>query len=197
MVRRQLGCWVVMVVLAAGCAASDAHAPGPASDEADVWFMQHLAGHLLQQTAVLDLAGERISRPKLARLAGTINQQGQAHLTRIQEWLTSRGLAPYDPQQDPSSRKESDLAKLSRVHGARFDLAFLKVMTARHRAGSKLAATELREGTRPEVRELAQQLLADHQSQITTMTAWRRAWSKADADQATATVSGRSGDSRR
>jgi uncharacterized protein (DUF305 family) len=32
-----------------------------------------------------DLAGERITRPKLARLADTIDQQGQAHLTQIQE----------------------------------------------------------------------------------------------------------------
>jgi hypothetical protein len=122
---------------------------------------------------------------------------GQAHLTQLQAWLASRGLAPYDPQQEPSSHKESDLARLSRVHGARFDLAFLKVMTARHRAGSKLAATELREGTLPEVRQLAQQLLAEQQSQITTMTAWTRAWSKADAKQSTARASGRSGDGRR
>jgi hypothetical protein len=37
-------------------------------------------------------------------------------------------------------------------------------ITARHRAGSKLAATELRDGSLPEVRQLAQQLLAEHQA---------------------------------
>jgi uncharacterized protein (DUF305 family) len=67
------------------------------------------------------------------------------------------------------------------VSKANFDLAFVKAMTARHRAGSKLAATELRDGTLPEARQLAQQLLADHQAQIATMTAWVRAWSKASA----------------
>ena len=87
--------------------------------------------------------------------------------------------------------------RLSRVHGARFDLAFLKVMTARHRAGSKLAATELRDGTLPEVRHLAQRLLANQQAQIATMASWKRAWSKADANQATARASGLSGDGRR
>jgi 2-succinyl-5-enolpyruvyl-6-hydroxy-3-cyclohexene-1-carboxylate synthase len=110
MVRRQLGYWVVMAVLAAGCAASDAHAPSPATDEADVWFMQHLAGHLLQQTAILDLGHDRITHPNLAQLANTINQQGQAHLTRIQEWLTSRGLAPYDPQQEPAAARKATLS---------------------------------------------------------------------------------------
>jgi uncharacterized protein (DUF305 family) len=187
---------MVVAVLAAGCAAPRSSQP-TASDETDVWFMQHLAGHLLHQTAILDLAGERITRPTLARLAGTINHQGQGHLTQIQEWLANRGLAPNDPQQDPISRKESDLARLSRVHGARFDLAFLKVMTARHRAGSKLAATELRDGTLPEVRQLAQQLLAIQKTQIGTMTAWKRAWSKADGNHATARAAGPSGDGRR
>jgi uncharacterized protein (DUF305 family) len=57
----------------------------------------------------------------------------------------------------------------------------VKVMTARHRAGSKLAAAELRDGTLPEVRQLAQQLLTNQQAQIATMTAWARAWSKARA----------------
>jgi uncharacterized protein (DUF305 family) len=168
---------VVIAVLAAGCATPDTNQP-TANDEADVWFMQHMAGHLLQTTSILDLAGDRITRPKLARLADTITQQGQAHLAQLQDWLANRGLAPYDPQQQPSSRKESDLQRLSRVGRTGFDLAFLKVMTARHRAGSKLAATELRAGSLPEVRQLAQQLLAKQQAQIATMTAWKRAWSK-------------------
>jgi uncharacterized protein (DUF305 family) len=102
--------------------------------------------------------------------------------------LASRGLAPYDPQQDPERRKESDLARLAQVPEARFELVFLKVMTARHRAGSKLAATEAREGSVPELRQLAQQLLADQQDQIAKMTRWTRAWSKASAGHQPATA---------
>jgi uncharacterized protein (DUF305 family) len=179
-VRRRLGCWLVIAVLVAGCATPDANQP-PASNKTDVWFAQHMAGHLLQTTSILHLASDRITHPKLTRLANTINQQGQAHLTQLQAWLASRGLAPYDPQQQPSSGKETDLERLTRSGPAKFDLAFLTVMTARHRAGSKLAATELRDGSLPEVRQLAHQLLAEHQAQIATMTAWKRAWSKATA----------------
>jgi uncharacterized protein (DUF305 family) len=187
MVRRRLGCWVVIAVLVAGCATPDANQP-PASDETDVWFMQHMAGHLLQTTSILHLTSDRITRPKLTRLANTINQQGQAHLDQLHAWLASRGLAPYDPQQQPSSRKETDLERLTRTGETKFDLAFLTVMTARHRAGSKLATTELRDGRLPEVRQLAQQLLADHQAQIATMTAWKRAWSKAPPSRPPATA---------
>jgi uncharacterized protein (DUF305 family) len=180
-VRRRLGWWLLVAVLAAGCTTSNAN-EGTASDQTDVWFMQRMAGHLLQTTAVLDLAGDRITHPDLARLADMMNQQGHAHQQQLQGWLDRRGLAPYDPQQDPNRRKKSDLARLAEVRGAGFDLAFLEVMVARHRAGSRLAATEFRNGVVPEVRRLAAQLLAEYQAQVNKMTAWRRTWAKADAN---------------
>jgi uncharacterized protein (DUF305 family) len=177
-VRGRAGWWVVVALLAAGCAVPRSNGP-TATDETDVWFMQQMVPHLLQTTAIVDLARERITHPKLVRLADAINQRGQAHLQQLQGWLASRGLAPNDPQQEPSSRKETDLARLSRVHATKFDLAFLKVMTARHRAASKLAATEARDGSLPEVRQLARHMLAEQQAQTSKMTAWKRAWSKA------------------
>jgi uncharacterized protein (DUF305 family) len=177
-VRRRVSWWMVVALLAAGCAASGSKGPA-ASDETDVWFLQHMVPHLLQTTAILDLARERITRPELARLADTINQQGQAHLQQLQGWLASRGLAPYDPQQDPNRGKKTDLMRLSRVRGAGFDLAFLQVMTARHRAGLRLAAAEAREGGVPEVRELARQMVAEQRFQLAKLTVWRRAWSTA------------------
>ena len=49
--------------------------------------------------------------------------------------------------------------------GPPVDLAFVTVMTARHRAGGRLAATEARDGAVPEVRELARRLLAEQRAQ--------------------------------
>jgi uncharacterized protein (DUF305 family) len=196
MVRRRLGCWVVIAVLVAGCATPDDANQPPAGEETDVWFAQHMVPHLLPTTAIVGLAQDRITRSELARLADTVDRQEQAHLGQLQEWLASRGLGPYDPQQQPGSGKETDLERLARIRGARFDLEFLTVMTARHRAGSKLAATGVREGSVPEVRELAQQLLAEQQDQIGKMQAWRRAWAKADANHSTARASAGAADRR-
>jgi uncharacterized protein (DUF305 family) len=187
-VRRRQTWWLVVAVVAAGCAAPGSNSPA-ISDETDVWFMRHMAGHLLQTTAILDLSSDRITRPRLARLAGTMNQQGKASLEQLQGWLAGRGLAPYDPQQQPSRRNESALARLAHLHGAKFDLALLKVMTARHRAGNELAVTEITKGTLPEVRHLAQKLLVQQRRQIVTMTTWSRAWAKADPKHSTTRTS--------
>ena len=181
--RRRRGWWLLVAMLAAGCTTSNAN-EHIASDQPDVWFMQHMAGHLLQTSAIVELTGDQITRPQLVRLADTINRQGQAHLHQLQGWLASRGLAPYDPQQDPNRGKETDLARLSRVRGASFDLAFLKVMTSRHRAGLRMAVAEARDGGVPEVRQLARQMAAQLQAQLQQMTAWVRAWSKATPEYA-------------
>ncbi len=194
--RRRHTWWLVVAMVAAGCAAPSSNSPA-ISDETDVWFMRHMAGHLLQTTAILDLSSDRITRPRLARLTATMNQQGKASLEQLQGWLAGRGLAPYDPQQQPSRRKESALARLAHLRGAKFDLALLKVMTARHRAGNKLAVTEITKGTLPEVRHLASTLLAQQRGQIVTMTAWTRAWAKADAKHSTSRTSPGAADRRR
>jgi uncharacterized protein (DUF305 family) len=178
--RRRLGWWLLVAVLAASCTTSNAN-EGTPSDQVDVWFMQHMVPHLLQTAAIVDLVGDRITRPKLARFAATINRQGQIDLQQLQGWLAERGLAPYDPQQDPDHSRETDLSRLSRVHGAGFDLAFLRVMTARHGKALRMARFEERDGGVPEVRALARQMMAELEAQLRQMAAWRRAWAKTGA----------------
>jgi uncharacterized protein (DUF305 family) len=173
-VQRRLGWWLLVALLVAGCTTSDAN-ERVGSDQTDIWFARHMVPHLLQNSAIVNLAGDQLTRPKLARLASTIDRQSHADLQQLQGWLEGRGLAPYDPQQDPNRRKETDLSRLSRVHGAGFDRAFLKVMTARHRTGLRMAAAEARDGAIPELRALARRMMTDLQTQIEQMTALLRA----------------------
>jgi uncharacterized protein (DUF305 family) len=179
--RRRLGCWLLVTVVAAGCAGPAANQP-TASDATDVWFMQHIVPHLRQTTSIIDLTGDRITRPELARLADTVRRQGHARLQLLQTWLDRRGLAPHaHSHQGIDGRRRSDLERLARVAATEFDLAFLGVMAARHRVADKLAATELRAGTLPEVRGLASRLQAEQRRQTRQMTAWRHAWSRRTA----------------
>jgi uncharacterized protein (DUF305 family) len=167
-VRRRLGWWLLVAVLATGCTTSDA-TQGQGSDQTDIWFAQHMVPHLLQNNAIVNLASDQLTRPKLTRLAATINRQSQANLHQLQGWLEGRGLAPYDPQQDPNRQKETDLSRLSRTHGPAFDRAFLKVMLARERTALRMAAAEARDGAIPELRALARRMTTDLQTQVEQM----------------------------
>jgi uncharacterized protein (DUF305 family) len=84
--------------VAAGCASPNPHASAPASaasDQTDVWFMQHMVPHLWQATSIAFLTRDRITHPVLIRVADAINQRGQADIQQLQEWLSQRGLAPH------------------------------------------------------------------------------------------------------
>jgi uncharacterized protein (DUF305 family) len=179
MVRRRLACWIVIGVLVAGCATPTAN-QRPVNDQTDVWFMQHMVPHLLQDTSIAYLTRDRLSDPTLAELADHIHRRGQEHVAQLRGWLAERGLAPHGhSHQRGDTLRRSDLERLSQLDRSALDLGFVKVMTARHRAGGKLAATEERDGNLPEIRHLARQLLAEQQAQIATMRSRRRSWSKA------------------
>ena len=167
--RRRLGWWLLAIVLTTGCTTSNA-GQGTVSDQTDVWFAQHMVPHLLQNRAIVNLGGEQLTHAKLGRLTETIDQQSQANLQQLEGWLADRGLAPYDPQQDPNRRKATDLERLSRVHQAGFDRAFLKVMTGRHRTALRMAAAEVRDGGVPEIRALARQMTTELHTQLQQMT---------------------------
>jgi uncharacterized protein (DUF305 family) len=181
-VRRRLGGWLILAVLAAGCATHHASHQPTVNDQTDVWFAQHMVPHLLQDTSIAYLTRARLTDPALVRLANRIHRRGQAQATQLLEWLAERGLSPHGHSHQPGDTlRRSDLERLSRLDEAAFDLAFVKVMTARDRAGAKLAATEAREGNVPAIRQLAHQLLAEEQARTPTLQSWQRAWAKSHA----------------
>ena len=176
---RRLGSWLILAVLAAGCAIPDASHQPTVNDQTDAWFAQHMVPHLLQDTSIAYLTRTRLTDPTLVRLANRIHRRGQAQATQLLEWLAQHGLAPHGHSHQRGDRlRRSDLERLSHLRGASLDLAFVKVMTARDRAGGKLAATEARAGSVPAIRQLAQQLLAEQQARTATLRTWQRAWSK-------------------
>jgi uncharacterized protein (DUF305 family) len=175
--RRRIGSWVALTVLAAGCAAPATNQPA-VDDQTDVWFAQHMVPHLLQDTSIASLTRDQLADPHLAQLTDRIHRRSQAYAAKLVEWLAERGLAPHGhSHRRGDSLRRGDLERLSRLNGAALDLAFVKVMTARDRTGAVLAATEIREGSLPEIRQLARQLLAEQEARIARLQTWRRTWS--------------------
>ena len=171
----RFGWWIVVALLAAGCAAPRSHAP-VATDQTDVWFLQHTVPHLRQTTAVVSLTREHLTDPGLARLADTIARRSQANIDQLQRWLEQRGLSPHGhSHQRVDIRRQTDLERLARLRGSALNLAFVQVMTARSRTTSKLAGTEARDGSLPDIRQFARQLLASQQVQVRQLKSWRQA----------------------
>jgi uncharacterized protein (DUF305 family) len=95
-------------VVRAGCAAPGSKRSS-ASDETDVWFMQHMVPHLLQTTAIIDLAREHITRPELARLADTINQQDKPTSPSSKHGWQAEGWPLRPPNSSPAATRKPTL----------------------------------------------------------------------------------------
>jgi uncharacterized protein (DUF305 family) len=60
-----------------------------------------------------------------------------------------------------------------------FDLLFLEMTSAHHQGAIEMANSELRDGSRPEVKRLAQQIIDDQQAEIDQFEQWQQEWAAA------------------
>jgi uncharacterized protein (DUF305 family) len=164
MARQGLGWWIVAALLAAGCAAPRSPAP-MATDQTDVWFMQHMVPHLRQTTVVVSLTRERLTDPGLGREADAVARRSLADIDQLQRWLDQRGQSPHGhSHQRADTPRQTDLERLATLRGSALDLAFVQVMTARFRTTRELATIEVRDGGLPEVRQFAQRMVVEYRA---------------------------------
>jgi len=71
---------------------------------------------------------------------------------------------------------QAEMDELMGMKGRAFDLAFVEMMIVHHEGAIDMARTELRNGSLPEVKRLASQVITDQQKEIDQMTAWQNSW---------------------
>jgi len=82
----------------------------------------------------------------------------------------------HGAMQMPGMMSEADMRQLGLSKDEDFDFAFLDMMTAHHQGAIEMATTELRDGSLPEVKQLAQQIIDAQQAEIDQFTQWNKDW---------------------
>lgn len=72
---------------------------------------------------------------------------------------------------------EEQMSALQGLQGQEFDLRFIDLMIEHHQGAIDASERVLQEGEHPEVRALAEGIIAAQQDEIEQMTAWREQWS--------------------
>jgi uncharacterized protein (DUF305 family) len=177
-----------MLLAACGQAARETHnTPTPAKAQpnaADVAFVQNMIPHHQQAIEMAELVDARTDRPELTKLAGDITASQGAEISKMQGWLQAWGKSGHSmdsmPGGDhgamPGMMSEADMTKLTGLRSTKFDLAFVDMMIMHHQGAIEMAQTELREGSLPEVKQLAQQVITAQQAEIQQMETWKQAW---------------------
>ncbi len=158
---------------------------GPATaapNDADVTFNQNMIPHHQQAIEMAKLVDAHTKRPELRTLAEAITTSQGQEITLMQGWLQSWGK-PATPEgmdhgamQMPGMMSELEMRQLRVINGEDFDLMFLDMMTAHHEGAIEMANTELRDGSLPEVKRLAQQIIDAQQAEIDQFEQWNKEW---------------------
>jgi uncharacterized protein (DUF305 family) len=184
---------IVMVVLALGLVACSGATPQTVpqtGSDVDALFINMMAPHHQGAVEMARIALERSERPEIRQMADAIitSQEGEIEQMRawMLEWYGTDELPSMSemPSMHPmeghgSAGHAMDMqaeVDLLRAAPEPFDLAFIDAMIPHHQSAIDAAEELLLNTQRPELRAMAQAIIAEQQREIAQMQEWRTAW---------------------
>lgn len=83
-------------------------------------------------------------------------------------------MMQMSPAQKQSMMMSMDLG----ASDSKFDLRFINAMIPHHEGAVTMAEEALKKSQRPEIKQLATEIIRDQQQEIAQMQQWRKAWYK-------------------
>lgn len=194
---------VMMAVLIAGCASSGTQAPDAGMDgmateevpntgttEFDQLFIDMMVPHHQGAVEMAKIAQERAEHPEIKEMADAIIAGQDEEIIQMKNWRQ----AWYGSSDTPAMSEMPSLedmpgmggtghamdmqAEVDQLRNASepFDLAFIDAMIPHHQSAIDAAQRVLNEAQRPELKELAQRIIAAQEKEIEQMKAWRETW---------------------
>jgi uncharacterized protein (DUF305 family) len=170
------GTGVVILVIAALFASNAREFPWIGRDaRIDQAFMRHMSTHHLQGIELASIAAEKAANTHLRSLAKLMaaSQAGEKQI--LGNWWASW----FDlPMQICTAEERADMpgllsnAQIEQLRGATskdFDKLFVQLMTEHHAGAVKMADQELRAGSDPRLRVMAQSIRHEQQGEIALM----------------------------
>jgi uncharacterized protein (DUF305 family) len=142
-----------------------------------------MATHHGQAVNMAGLVRDRSDDPEIRQIALDMMLTQQAQIGQMQGWLSVWGLhnSGMEPAMSwmgmpttgrmPGMASPQDLNRLANLTGVEADGLFLQLMISHHQSGVVMAQAVLERTQRPEVRALAQAIVAAQKSEITYMQA--------------------------
>ena len=160
---------------------------GAADANYDLRFIDGMMMHHKGAVAMAKEALEKSQRPEIKQLANSIIEAQNKEIAQMKQWR--KAWYPKASQQPVAygganksvtmSAKQHESMMMSQDLGAadnEFDLRFLNAMIPHHEGAIVMAKDAISKSTRPEIKQLNQDILTSQQAEITQMKQWRKAW---------------------
>ncbi|MGJ5632302.1 DUF305 domain-containing protein [Nostoc sp. CALU 1950] len=161
---------------------------GPADANFDLRFIDAMILHHQGAVEMAKEAQQKSKRPEIKKLADDIIKSQNQEITQMkqwrQAWYPSAGDKPmaYNSQMGHMMEMSSDQMQammMSQDLGAadaEFDLRFINAMIPHHEGAVTMAKDVLSKSKRPEVKQLAQEIIKAQNTEIKQMQQWRKTW---------------------
>lgn len=161
---------------------------GPKDETFDLRFIDAMIPHHEGAVIMAQEALQKSSRPEIQQLAQAIISAQEQEIQQLQEWRLAwypdAGDAPlmYHAEMGHTMPMTDDVRSSMMMSGDlgaaddQFDLRFINAMIPHHEGAIAMAQQVLQNSDRPEVKELAQNIIDSQQQEIDQMIQWRQAW---------------------
>jgi uncharacterized protein (DUF305 family) len=154
---------------------------GAVFNDADVTFLQQMYPHHAQAVDMATLMDGRTTTPAVMQLGATIKGAQQPEMDKMTSLLTSwgkpapttttaGGMAGMSNSGLPGMMSAADMSTLTGLSGTMFDQKWLTMMTAHHQGAITMATTELSNGTNPDAKQLATNIISAQNAEIQHMS---------------------------
>lgn len=157
-----------------------------AINDADVAFLQGMIPHHRQAVEMSQLVPERTDRAELAQLAADIIASQEAEIAVMEGMLDDAGVSlPEGMSMDMEGMDQAgmsgmmsdeQMSRLAELDDVEFDLLFLDMMIEHHEGAIESADQVISDGEHPELRQLAEDIIAEQETEIAQMRTWREDW---------------------
>ncbi|MBH8575314.1 DUF305 domain-containing protein [Nostocaceae cyanobacterium CENA369] len=161
---------------------------GTADANYDLRFIDAMILHHQGALAMAKDALQKSKRPEIKKLANDIIKAQNQEITQMKKWRTAwypkAGDKPiaYDAQQNKTvdmSSKQMQAMMMNMDLGnadSEFDLRFINAMIPHHEGAVAMAKDALQKSQRPEIKNLAQEIIKAQNIEINQMKQWRKTW---------------------
>ncbi|MDZ8079687.1 MAG: DUF305 domain-containing protein [Nostoc sp. DcaGUA01] len=161
---------------------------GPADADFDLRFIDAMTPHHQGALEMANVAQRKSKRPEIKKLADNIIKSQNQEITQMkqwrQAWYPNVGNKPmaYHSQMGhmmEMSSEQMEAMMMSQDLGAadaEFDLRFINAMIPHHEGAVKMAQDALAKSKRPQIKQLAQEIIKAQDTEIKQMQQWRKSW---------------------
>ncbi|WP_416671161.1 DUF305 domain-containing protein [Egbenema bharatensis] len=161
---------------------------GPKDEFFDLRFIDGMVPHHEGAVLMAQEALQKSSRPEILALAEAIIAAQEVEISQLQDWRNEwypnveeqpvmwhdsmNHMMPMTEEMRDAMRMTEDLGEADE----QFDLRFINAMIPHHEGALVMAQEALEKSDRPEIRQMAEDILSSQQREIDQMRQWRSDW---------------------